>query len=82
MTTYMLKISGRLSRFLTEWSFGAKVFPARGSKMSCHIIRTVQDFSNKNYFVFILNANKRISSTMAKKTGKVSRNSGRSSRNR
>ena len=28
----MLKISCRLSRFLTKWSFCAKVFPAPGSK--------------------------------------------------
>ena len=27
--------------------------------MSCHIIRTVRDFSNNNYFVFIVNMQRR-----------------------
>ena len=63
----MLKTSCRQSHFLTEWSFRAKVFPRQVPKTSCHIICTVQDFSNKNYFVFIVNENKRTSPTTEKK---------------
>ena len=82
---YMLKISCRLSRFLAEWSFCAKVFSRRVPKMFCRIIHTVRDFSNKNYFVFIVNANNRTSSTMPfgySKLKTTSRNPVRSSRNR
>ena len=49
------------------------------------IIRTVRDFSKENYFVFIMNANKRTSSTMPfgyRKIKKISKDPGRSSRNR
>ena len=51
----MLKISCRLSHFLTEWSFRAKVFPAPGSKnVLSYYSYIVRYFSNKNYFVFIV----------------------------
>ena len=44
--------------------------------MSCHIIRAVlvRDFSNNNYFVFIVNANKRTSSTIPFGYGKLKTN--------
>ena len=32
MNIYMLQIPCRLSRFLAEWSFRAKIFPAPGYK--------------------------------------------------
>ena len=39
--------------------------------MSCHNICIVRDFSSKNYSVFIVNANKRTSSTMPFGYGKL-----------
>ena len=48
-----------------------KFFAQQVVKLSCHIIRTVQDFSNKNYFVFIVNAYKRKSATMPFGYGKI-----------
>ena len=39
--------------------YAPKCFALQLPNIFCHIIRTVQDFSNYHYFVFIVNANKR-----------------------
>ena len=57
--------------FSDQIVFSRKKFPAPGSKMSCHIICTVLYFSNKNYFVFVVNTNKRTRSTMPSGYGKL-----------
>ena len=65
----MLKISCRLSHFLTKWSFLAKVFCAPGSKsfFSCYSYRS----RFLTQFFLIVNANKRTSSTMLFGYGKL-----------
>ena len=52
----MLKISCRLSRFLTKWSFRAKFFPTPGSKnvLSYYSYRT--RFIKQKLFCIIVNA--------------------------
>ena len=58
------KISFRISRFLTKWSFCATVFACQVPNVSCHIIFTMQYFSHNHYFIFIVNENKRTGLTM------------------
>ena len=59
----MIKISCRLSRFLTEWSFRAKCFP-RQVPTHLVILFVPYEISQTIYFYFIMNANKRTSLTM------------------
>ena len=49
---YLLKISCRIRRFLTEWYFLAKVFPRQVPKISCHMICTIQDLSSKLFYCY------------------------------
>ena len=67
----MLKISCRLSHFLTKLFFCTKFFARQVSNISCRIIHTVQYFSNNHYFVFIVNAKNRTSLTMLFGYGKL-----------
>ena len=75
----MLKISCRLSRFLTERYFRAKVFPAPVSKnvLSYYLYHTI--FLKQKLFRFYLECKQENKfDHVEKKTAKISRNTGRS----
>ena len=59
--------------FLPNGLFAPEFLAHQLPKLSCCIIRTVRDFYNNHYFVSIVNAKKRTSSTMPFGYGKLKR---------
>ena len=81
----MLKISCRMSRFLTKWYFLAKFFPAPDSKNVSLYDSYRTRFIKQIFIIIIVNTNKRTSLTMPfgySKQIRISRNPGRVSINR